>query len=282
MSVPKYHALAGEISRISDMPCGSFTKEPIVVMDGSYFKDCIYSEVSWLKTPGRCEGLVKHTSDELHVFLGHDHDDIENLNAEILFQIENDILTLTKTCCVFVPGGTAHGNFEIKSLKEPVFHYVCHLDADTYEETPAEPTAAPGAFAGYVVEKYEPVDGKMPTESEIDLTPLLWIDAPKLKGAPYMEAAWFNTVNYTGPTEHRHVFDEFVAFFGSDPENPDVLGGEVGMNVGGEVFYFTKSCLIFIPRGVVHAPIYVPKLERPILHFSGGNGGSYVRLNTDS
>ena len=281
MSTPKYFALAGERPYKSGNPCDCIAKNTISVMDAGYYKGCIYGDASWLLAPGRCDGLAKHVSDELHVFIGGDPGDPENLNAEISFRIENDTLTLTKTCFVFVPGGAAHGDFEIKSISKPVFYYVCHLNADEYEEQPAEPTAAPGSYTGNVVEKYAPVDGKMPSAPEGFLTLLLWIDDNKLHGAPYMEAVWFNAVNDTGPPEHDHDFDEFIGFFGSDPDNPDDLGGEIGMNVDGEMFYFKKSCLIYIPRGVAHSPILVPKLERPILHFSGGNGGDYIRKGTD-
>jgi hypothetical protein len=33
--------------------------------------------------------------------------------------------------------------------------------------------------------------------------------------------------------------------------------------------------LIFIPRGIAHSPLLVHKLEKPIIHFSGGNSGNY-------
>ena len=277
MSVPKYHALAGEKSYKSGGACDGLAKRTIIAMDGSYLNGCIYSEASWLTAPGLCGGLVKHNSDELYVFLGLDPGNPENLNAEISFQIENDVLSFTENCCVFVPGGAAHGNLEVKSLKKPVYYYNFHIDTDTYEEAPAVPTAAPGVYAGNCVERYEPVDGKMPSEPEGYLTPLLWIDGNKLNGAPYMEATWINTVNYTGPTEHNHDFDEFIGFFGADFEDPDSLGGEVGLSIDGETFYFTKSCLIFIPCGVMHCPIHVAKMERQILHLSGGNGDSYIR-----
>jgi len=162
-----------------------------------------------------------------------------------------------------------------------VYHYTCHLNTDTYVEKPAAPAAEEGKYANNSVEKYAPVDGKMPTAPEGFLTLLLWIDGKKLSGAPYMEAVWFNTVNDTGPPEHEHDFDEFIGFFGSDPDNADDLGGEISFYVDGETYSFTKSCLIYIPRGVTHSPILVPKLERPILHFSGGNGGDYIRSGTD-
>ena len=51
--------------------------------------------------------------------------------------------------------------------------------------------------------------------------------------------------------------------------------------IGDEVVTVTKSCLVFVPAGLEHSPILVPKLERPIIHFSGGNGGDYIRRGSD-
>jgi len=125
------------------------------------------------------------------------------------------------------------------------------------------------------------VDGKLPTAPEGFLTLLLWIDGQKLPGAPYMEAVWFKTSNNTGPEKHTHDFDEFIGFIGSDPTDPSELGAQVEFFIEGEKITITKSCLVYIPRGVEHSPILVPRLDRPVIHFSGGNGGDYVREGSD-
>ena len=166
MSVSKYFALAGGNSRQIKASGACPAQTPITVMDGDFFKGCIYSEASWLTGQCKCEGLVKHDSDELMVFIGGNPEDPENLNAEITFQIENDTLTITKTCFVFVPCGAAHGNLSISGLSAPVYYYSCHLNTDMYSEVSAVPTAPEGTYAGNIVEKYAPVDGKMPSAPE--------------------------------------------------------------------------------------------------------------------
>jgi hypothetical protein len=106
----------------------------------------------------------------------------------------------------------------------------------------------------------------------------VFLDGKRLKGAPYAEAVWFLTTNDTGPAPHTHEnFDEFIGFIGSDPEHPDALNAEIDFYIEDEKITVTKSCLVYIPRGLTHSPIYVPKLQRPIIHFSGGNGGDYAR-----
>ena len=83
-------------------------------------------------------------------------------------------------------------------------------------------------------------------------------DGKKLKGAPYAEAVWFCTTNDTGPAPHSHEdFDEFIGFIGSDPEDPENLNGEVNFFIEDEMISSTKSCLVYIPRGLRHSPIYI-------------------------
>lgn len=253
----------------------------IVTMDKEFMERCIYGQASWIIKPYKRKDFFKHRSDELLMFIGSNPDDPENLNAEIELWLENDRLVLTKTSMVFVPAGVAHGRMEVKSLNKPVFQYTCHINTDTYEEIPARATVPEGTYAGNWVEKYAPVDGKLPTAPEGFLTRLLWMDGKKLSGAPYLEAVWFLTANDTGPEEHTHDFDEVLGFIGTDSENPSDLGAEISFAIGDEVIAVTKSCLVYVPRGVAHSPILVPKMQRPIIHFSGGNGGDYIRQGSD-
>ena len=277
MSVAKYFAIAGDRPyKVKSLGDGAVL-DSVAVIDGAYFKDCIFNEAGWIKGTFSQEKLVKHTSDELLVFIGSDTDDYRNLNAEIEIQIENDTLRLTKSCIVFVPEGAAHGNINVKSLGKPVYYYACHVGVDAYEELPASPSAAPGTYANHVVETYIPIGVERITEPTPARRPLVWIDSKTVANAPYMESMWFTSFRDLGPEPHVHDFDEFLGFFGSDPSAPDELNGEMMFQVEGEQVVFTKSCLVYVPRGVPHSPMFINKIDRPILHFSGGNGGDYKR-----
>jgi hypothetical protein len=252
-----------------------------VTMDESLIEGCMFSEACWFAKPFSRSSLFKHDSDELLMFTGSDPDEPENLNAEVELWIENDKLTFNTTSMVFVPRGAVHGRITVKNVTKPVFHYTCHTNTGKYEEIPAVATAAKGTYANNRVERYAPVDGRLPTAPPGFLKRLLWIDGKKLEGAPYMEAVWFLTSNDTGPEEHTHDFDEFLGFIGTDVTKPGELGGEIKFFVGDEAVTVTKSCLVYVPRGIKHSPILVPSLKRPIIHFSGGNGGDYVRKSSD-
>lgn len=273
----KYPALPGEgkPADLGFVPSTAFVNA--VWMDESVIPGCMFNHASWIRQDCTCPGLIKHGSDALLMFIGGDVNNYETLNAEIELRIENDTLHLTNTCFVFIPAGTAYGDMVVHNLKRPVFYYALHLNTSVYQAVPAQATAPAGTWANQAVEKYAPVDGHIPEAPEGFLDFLLWIDGQKLPGAPYMEAVWFKSANDTGPEGHVHDFDEIIGFIGSDPDHPEDLGATVQFAVGDRIVTTDKSTLFYVPRGTHHSPIVLPELHRPLFHFSGGNGGDYVR-----
>ena len=208
---------------------------PAVCIDAALVPGSFFGCVEWIAADLTTQGLVVHESDELHMFVGGDPKDPENLGATLDFQIENDHLVFSETSFVFVPGGCAHNLRSVTGLKKPLLHYVMHVNAGEYRAVPAQAKAPAGTYAGNRVVKYAPVDGRLPDAPEGFLTLLLWIDGKKLPGAPYTESVWFHTTNDTGPENHIHEnLDEFVAFIGSDPENPEELNGDISFLIGDE------------------------------------------------
>lgn len=250
---------------------------PSVCLDGKLVPGAYFAAVEWIAADMATEGLICHESDALHMFVGGNPKDHENLNAQIDFQIENDHLVFSETSFVFVPKGCAYNIVSAKDVKKPLLHYVVLISDSEYQAKQAEAKAPQGTYANYRVTKYERPDGITPEAPEGFLTFLLWIDNAKLAGAPYTECVWFHTVNPTGPAEHIHDDMEVIAFIGSDPEHPEELNGDVSFYMGGETIHTKKSTLVFVPGKVSHSPILVHELEKDILHFSGENTGDYVR-----
>jgi hypothetical protein len=83
------------------------------------------------------------------------------------------------------------------------------------------------------------------------------------------------------PGAHSHPFDEIVLLIGSNPKNLRDLGGEVEWYMGEgeqrEKFILTSTTMIFVPRGVVHAPLRYNRVDRPICNVAIGlNTGDYA------
>ena len=109
-----------------------------------------------------------------------------------------------------------------------------------------------------------------------------WIDGNNM-GAPFqINTGYYYFANREileemaaeeGPTTsmgkpHVHDVDELLCFYGTDPENPYDLNGEIEFWLNGEKHLITKSSLIYIPAGTPHLPMFVNKCDKPILHFS--------------
>jgi hypothetical protein len=110
-----------------------------------------------------------------------------------------------------------------------------------------------------------------------ELIPLLYLDSSVVKGAFYIDSGWTlpGFAKETRGESHQHDYDEVLAFFGNDPENPQDLHAVAEVHIGGEVHTITKSCLIFVPKGVPHGPIDFKSIDRSIFHFSCGTSKKY-------
>jgi len=82
----------------------------------------------------------------------------------------------------------------------------------------------------------------------------------------YLEIGWIYEMPDPNPHifEHSHErFNEIVLHIGSDPYNPEDLGGEVEFVVGGEPLVFDRTSAIYVPAGVSHGPVTWKKVKRP-------------------
>ena len=80
---------------------------------------------------------------------------------------------------------------------------------------------------------------------------------------------------------HSHPFDEIVLLIGSNPRDTSDLGGEIEWFMGAgeeaERFVIDSTSLIYVPKGLVHAPMNFLRVDRPILNVAMGlNTGDYL------
>jgi len=107
---------------------------------------------------------------------------------------------------------------------------------------------------------------------------IAWLDNEVIQGAFYLECLWFLKGSDNNRVEaHTHDFDEVIGFFGTNPDNQRDLGGEIELWLDGEKHILKNSFIAFIPKGMIHCPLKIKRVDRPIFHFTTGPGGSYVR-----
>jgi len=115
--------------------------------------------------------------------------------------------------------------------------------------------------------------------SQEKTTRLFYLDSEVIKGANYVEVVWFwptDEKDTSSPDPHTHDYGEVVGFFGTDPKDPHDLGAEIEFYIDHERNLMNKSFLAFIPAGILHCPLNILKITRPVFHFSTHAGQSYA------
>ena len=129
------------------------------------------------------------------------------------------------------------------------------------------PGEAPGAG--------RPAAGKPATPTHV-----MWLDGDIIPGAFYSESVWIwpeCASEKPAAQAHTHDFTEAITFFGTNFEDPKDLCGEVELWLDGEKHIMTRSFMAYIPAGMIHCPLIVRRVARPIFHFTVGLGREYVR-----
>jgi hypothetical protein len=108
---------------------------------------------------------------------------------------------------------------------------------------------------------------------------ILFLDSEVVPGAFYVETVWLYPQKGAPsgePTEpHKHDWDEILAFFGTNIDDPYDLGGEIELWLEDEKHILTKTCIVFVPKGMMHCPLIVRRVDRPIFEFTTGPGTMY-------
>ena len=115
---------------------------------------------------------------------------------------------------------------------------------------------------------------------------VLYLDSKIVPGAFYMECVWImprpplspveiEAAKRRGPGSHSHDYDEVIAFFGTNHDDPYDLGAEVELWLGDEKHIVTKTSLVFIPAGLKHCPLIFLRVDRPVFHYTTRPGKMY-------
>ena len=130
----------------------------------------------------------------------------------------------------------------------------------------------------YIVTKLQEPESKKKIAAEYAkfARRILWLDENVVPGAFHMNTAWYLKSNTVELKAHTHDTDEIIGFFGSDPENPHELNGEVEIWLEDEKHVINKTTMVFVPAGMVHCPLAINRVDKPIFHFTTVSGGQYT------
>jgi hypothetical protein len=90
-----------------------------------------------------------------------------------------------------------------------------------------------------------------------------------VSGALWTNCVWYYKGSDSVLTKaHTHDCDEIIAFIGSNPNDPHDLGGEIEMWMSDEKYVITRSTLVVAQKGLVHCPLIIRKVDKPMFHFT--------------
>ena len=66
---------------------------------------------------------------------------------------------------------------------------------------------------------------------------------------------------------HAHDFDQFLCFYGGNPQDVTDFGAEVELSIGeeGEKHIINTTTIVHIPGGMMHCPLNFKRVDRPII-----------------
>ena len=81
---------------------------------------------------------------------------------------------------------------------------------------------------------------------------------------------------------HRHDFQEFMAWYSGNPEDPYDFGAEIVFCFGEEMeeHVFTRPTIISLPPGLPHHPFEITRVDRPIIQIEIMIGNKGVEVET--
>lgn len=275
----------------------------ILFMDSEMVPGACYTEAVWIRGTNsevqRKGGIQAHTHDfdEVLGFFGTNPEDPYDLGAEIEFWLEEHKHVLTKTCLIFVPKGLKHCPLKVLGVNTPVFHFSSHGGKMYTEGGDVEQKQEIGSsgkqqtsrdrkkYGDYIVTELNQNIVEAPWSPTLQQVKkgqtgrVLWLDNATVPSAFYVETVWIyprkETTEKRGAQAHTHDYDEVLAFFSSVPDDPHNLGAEAEFWIEDEKHTINKSCLVFVPKGIKHAPLYFNRVDRPVFHFTLGHGKMY-------
>ena len=104
----------------------------------------------------------------------------------------------------------------------------------------------------------------------------MFTDNDIIEGSHYFSAMYMNetVVKGIGHGPHKHPNPELLVALGTDPANPQDLGGEFIQCMGEEMekHVIDKPTIIYIPPNTVHCPFKVTKARRPFIFIQAHYG----------
>jgi hypothetical protein len=138
------------------------------------------------------------------------------------------------------------------------------------------------AFTGMAKKKYEKYFLSNPLIKGDDTKYRITCQGSKTGLGGLMENYWLRWNCITKPRTmlepHTHDFDEIFHFFGADASDISDFQAVVEFHMGeeDEIYRFDKPTIVYVPKGLIHAPIDIKVCKKPIIFMNVANAESFI------
>jgi hypothetical protein len=222
-----------------------------------------------------------HDYDEIVLHLGGDFKTPQVLGGEIEFYVGGQPIVFNTSTAVYLPKGTPHGPVTWRKFQFPHMQMAIMLGSgaageawdtsgihDSKDKLPVK--TRDFDYEQYAVRSpMREVGSGIAGRTSPTMTYMSGVQVPGVKY--YLECGWTFGMPYspifgdTVPEMVHENYDEIMLFLGGDPQNPEDLGAEMELYLGGQPLIVNSTGALFIPRGVPHGRIRMKAYRRPHL-----------------
>ena len=112
--------------------------------------------------------------------------------------------------------------------------------------------------------------------------PIIHIEGAKEGGGANLTVSqsWITQPFQMIKVAHKHDYDQFVFFIGSNPLNAKEFDAEVEMWLGEEKekYVITTPTVVHIPLGLMHGPLNFKRVDKPVVFLDIFLAPTYIRI----
>lgn len=242
-----------------------------------------YIELGWIydiPQPNPHIGEYVLDYDEILLHIGCNPDTPQDLGGTIELYLGGQPITFNTTTSVFIPKGIPRGPLSWKDFHHPHIQMSMILGTgDPFSGSGrrgiSQPkNAVPKRTHNFDYEQYvirspmreagpNYVEGRQnPTMTYMSRTQINMVNN-------YIEFGWIWDVPKPPIPKMRHDnFDEIVLHIGSDPDNPENLGGTLQFGMGEDMLDLNTNHCMYIPRGMDHGPLIWKEVRKPLIEMA--------------
>jgi|LSQX01.1.fsa_nt_gb hypothetical protein len=226
-------------------------------------------------------GSHVHPFTEYLLFFGYDPQDMNYLGAELTLAMggEWEIGRITRPSIVIAPENLPHCPLITEKVEKPFGHLHLAMSATYSGERAVDKQGdTDGTKYAHLFKEFKVVPGPGGADAEQLIT---ISGADGLEGyALNFQMGLYKAAGRWQEGPHSHPYDEIMVFFGHKTDDMTYLGAEITIELGEEheQHTFDRTTVVVIPKGTVHFPVTVNKVEYPFRMACVGLAAAYESI----